>query len=149
MGLTFNIRALCSMSGILKIVEIILSLIAIALLRAYELEFAQGGLLGNSDDYRDRQMTGVIAIGASLLIAIPLLVGYVFFDAASNLLESLFCVTAAIMNIAGGALAIDTYHDMDHRNEHVQAGLAMGSMMIISALVFLIDSITGTIRSTK
>lgn len=40
--------------------------------------------------------------------------------------ESLFCVTAATMNIAGGALAIQTYKDMDHRADFVQAGLGMG-----------------------
>jgi len=66
----------------------VLSLIAIALLRGYQLEFAQGGLLVNGDDYRDRQMTGVIAVGSSLLISIPLLVGYIFFDCANNLLVS-------------------------------------------------------------
>jgi hypothetical protein len=149
MGLTLNIRSLCSLPGILKIIQIVLGLIAIALLRRYNLEFDQSSILGGGDDYRDRQLTGTIAIGASLLISIPLLVGYVFFDAASSLLEALFCLTACTMNIAGGALAIETYKDMNHKDETVQAGLGMGSMMIINALVYLIDGVTGSIRSSK
>lgn len=63
-------------------------MIAIALLRHYHLEFSQSGLLFSGSQSMDRQLTGIIAIGASLLISIPLLVGYVFFDTASSLLVS-------------------------------------------------------------
>jgi len=140
MGLTFNLRGIFSVNGILKIIQIILAFIAIGLLRRYDLNF------GNPSD---RHLTGVIAVGSSLIISIPLLVAYVFFDHSNNFLEALFCVTAAAMNATGGGLAIEAYHGLSHESETVKAGLAMGSMMIINALVYLIDAANGTIHTTK
>ncbi|KAL7645051.1 UNVERIFIED_CONTAM: hypothetical protein RMT77_003421 [Armadillidium vulgare] len=150
MGLTFNPRAFCSLSGILKIFEITLAIICLILLRQYRLDF--GGnerIFSSNDDNYDRFLVGVVALGSSVLIATPLLVGYVFFDTASSLLEALFCFTAAVMNVAGGALCIEYYHEFSHESERIKATLGMASLMIINALVFLLDAGTGTLRSTK
>ncbi|KAK8374176.1 hypothetical protein O3P69_018912 [Scylla paramamosain] len=146
MGLTFNIRAICTLSGFLKLVEIILAFICIALLRNYSLNFGYDRRNVVSQD--DREMVGVIAIGSSILISIPLLVAYIFFAHASNLLEILYCFTAAIMNVAGGAMAIDTYQNLGD-SDTTKAGMAMGSIMIINALAYLIDAGTGTIANRK
>jgi len=143
MGLTFNIKAICTLSGMLKLIEITLAFIAIALLRHYNLHFG-----GDSDSMIDRRLVGVIAIGSSILISVPLLFAYIFFAHASNLLEVLYCFTALIMNVAGGAMAIDYYNDMGE-SDQVKAGMAMGSMMIINALVYMIDAGTGTIANRK
>lgn len=134
MGLTLNLKAFFTAQGILKVIQIILSLIAIGLLRNHT-GISFGGF--------DRQYTGIIAIGSSMLISAPLLIGYVFFDHSNHLLEMLFCLTAAIMNCTGGAFVIEVYHDMNTDNETVKAALAMGSMMIINTLVYLIDAFTG------
>ena len=40
--------------------------------------------------------------------------------------EGLYCVTAAVMNIAGGSLAIEAYKDLSQDVEKNQAGLGMG-----------------------
>merc|ERR1719239_292684 len=140
MGLTFNLRGIFSVNGILKIIQIILAFISIGLLRRYDLSFG-----GNSD----RDLTGIIAVGSTLIISIPLLIAYVFFDHSNNFLEALFCVTAAAMNATGGGLAIEGYHGMNQELETVKAGLAMGSMMIINALIYLIDAANGTIHTAK
>ncbi|KAG0715072.1 hypothetical protein GWK47_001387 [Chionoecetes opilio] len=146
MGLTFNIKAICTLSGFLKLIEIILAFICIALLRNYNLDFGAGSRDGATA--QDREYVGIIAIGSSILISIPLLVAYIFFAHASNLLEILYCFTAAVMNIAGGAMAIDTYQNRGS-SDYVKAGMAMGSMMIINALAYLIDAGTGTIANRK
>ncbi|KAK7082830.1 hypothetical protein SK128_024589 [Halocaridina rubra] len=145
MGLTFNIKALCTLSGALKLVEICLAFICIALLRHYDLHFGSASWT-DSQSLADRKLVGIIAIGSSILISFPLLVGYIFFAHSSNLLEVLFCFTACVMNVAGGALAIENYQDGGD-SEHVKAGMAMGSMMVINALVYLIDAGTGTIAN--
>lgn len=146
MGLTFNIRAICTLSGFLKLIQIILAFICIALLRHYHLNFGYGSRDGATTE--DREYVGIIAIGSSILISFPLLFAYVFFAHASNLLEILYCFTAAIMNIAGGAMAIDTYQN-GGQSDYVRAGMAMGSLMIINALAYLIDAGTGTIANRK
>ncbi|XP_045109182.1 uncharacterized protein LOC123503462 [Portunus trituberculatus] len=146
MGLTFNIKAICTLSGFLKLVEIILAFICIALLRNYNLGFGVGSRDGATA--YDRELVGTIAIGSSILISIPLLLAYIFFAHASNLLEILYCFTAAIMNVAGGAMAIEYYQNRGD-SEHVKAGMAMGSLMIINALAYLIDAGTGTIANRK
>nr|XP_053639933.1 uncharacterized protein LOC128693991 [Cherax quadricarinatus] len=105
MGLTFNIKALCTLSGSLKLIQIILAFICIALLREYDLHF---GAESWHKSLADRRLVGIIAIGSSILISLPLLLAYIFFAHSSNLLEVLYCFTAAIMNIAGGAMAIET-----------------------------------------
>ncbi|XP_050728370.1 uncharacterized protein LOC127004563 [Eriocheir sinensis] len=145
MGLTFNIKAICTLTGFLKLIEIILAFICIALLRQYNLSF---GVSNDGATAQDRQLVGVIAIGSSILISIPLLVAYIFFAHASNLLEILYCFTAAIMNIAGGAMAVDFYNDV-RDSDQTKAGMAMGSIMIINAIAYLIDAGTGTIANRK
>ncbi|XP_069195534.1 uncharacterized protein [Procambarus clarkii] len=145
MGLTFNIKAICTLSGGLKLAQIILAFICIALLRQYHLHF---GSENWASSLEDRRLVGIIAIGSSILISLPLLLAYIFFSHASNLLEVLYCFTAAIMNIAGGAMAIETYQNMGN-SESTKAGMAMGSMMIINAIVYLIDAGTGTIANRK
>ncbi|XP_071525588.1 uncharacterized protein [Panulirus ornatus] len=147
MGLTFNIKAICTLSGFLKLIEIALAFICIALLREYNLHFGARSWL-DSQSMVDRSLVGVIAIGSSILISLPLLIAYVFFAHASNLLEVLYCFTAAIMNIAGGAMAIENYQNQAD-NEMTKAGMAMGSMMIINSLAYLIDAGTGTIANRK
>ena len=47
-------------------------------------------------------------------------------------------MTAAVMNVTGGALAIETYKDMDHGSEIVQAGLGMGVSITSSRQVVLL-----------
>ncbi|XP_068213129.1 uncharacterized protein [Palaemon carinicauda] len=145
MGLTFNIKALCTLSGGLKVAQICLAFIAIALLRQYDLHFGSDSWT-NSQSLADRRLVGIIAIGSSILISLPLLIGYIFFAHSSNLLEVLYCFTAACMNVAGGAMAIETYQDKSD-SEYTKAGMAMGSMMIINAIVYLIDAGTGTIAN--
>ncbi|XP_037804692.1 uncharacterized protein LOC119599023 isoform X2 [Penaeus monodon] len=147
MGLTFNIKAICTLSGALKLVEITLAFICIALLRQYDLHFGAESWL-NAQSLVDRKLVGVIAIGSSILISLPLLIAYVFFAHSSNLLEVLYCFTACVMNVAGGAMAIENYQGQGD-NETVKAGMAMGSLMIINALAYLIDAGTGTIANRK
>lgn len=100
----------------------------------------------DSQSLVDRKLVGVIAIGSSILISLPLLIAYIFFAHSSNLLEVLFCFTAAIMNIAGGAMAIENYQNQGD-SDYVKAGMAMGSLMIINAIAYLIDAGTGTIAN--
>ncbi|CAL4124465.1 unnamed protein product, partial [Meganyctiphanes norvegica] len=142
--ITFNIRSLVTITGALKCVEILLAIICIALLRHYNLHFGQESWT-NAQSLIDRKLVGIIAIGSSLLISLPLLVGYVFFEHSENLLEILYCITAASMNIAGGSLAVETYKDSNH--DAANAGLAMGALMIINALMYLIDACTGAKNS--
>ncbi|KAK3877137.1 hypothetical protein Pmani_004699 [Petrolisthes manimaculis] len=148
MGLTFNIKALCTLSGILKVIQIALAFICIALLRHYNLHFGGEGGWGSSQSLLDRRLVGIIAIGSSILISLPLLFAYIFFAHSSNLLEVLYCFTACIMNVTGGSMAIDHYNGQGD-TETVKAGMAMGCMMIINALVYLIDAGTGTIANRK
>lgn len=122
-----------------------MAFICIALLREYDLHF---GAESWHKSLADRRLVGIIAIGSSILISLPLLLAYIFFAHSSNLLEVLYCFTAAIMNIAGGAMAIETYQDMS-RSKSSDAGMAMGSLMIINALAYLIDAGTGTIANRK
>ena len=63
----------------------VIGLICLGLLRHYGLDFGASGW-ADSDSFRDRYLVGVITLGASILIAIPLVVGYVFFESGSNLL---------------------------------------------------------------
>ncbi|XP_069974278.1 uncharacterized protein [Penaeus vannamei] len=145
MGLTFNIKAICTLSGALKLAEITLAFICIALLRQYDLHFGAESW-HNGQSLVDRKLVGVIAIGSSILISLPLLIAYVFFAHSSNLLEVLYCFTACVMNVAGGAMAIENYQGQGD-SETVKAGMAMGSLMIINALAYLIDAGTGTIAN--
>ncbi|XP_076068514.1 protein snakeskin-like [Oratosquilla oratoria] len=144
MALSFNVKSLCTVTGFLKIVQIALALTCIGLLRAHGLHFGSGGSFFDARADNDRFLVGVIAIGSSIIISTPLLLGYVFFDHSSNLLEGLYCLVGATMNISGGAMAIEHYKNTD--NDY---GLAMGSLMVINALLYLIDGATGTLHNRK
>lgn len=65
-----------------------LAFICIALLRHYGLNFGADSVWGNSQSMLDRRLVGIIAIGSSILISLPLLFGYIFFAHSSNLLVS-------------------------------------------------------------
>ena len=49
--------------------------------------------------------------------------------------EALYCFTAAIMNVTGGALAIESYHDASHQEERVKATLGMAVSTILDKVV--------------
>ncbi|XP_076068513.1 uncharacterized protein LOC143040962 [Oratosquilla oratoria] len=140
--MAFNVKSLCTVTGFLKVLQIGLALTCIGLLRANGLHFGGSGFLNTVDN--DRFLVGVIAIGSSIIISTPLLIAYIFFDHSSNLLEVLYCLAGAVMNTAGGAMAIETYKDTKNHE-----GLAMGSLMIIVALLYLIDVVVGIMQSRK
>ena len=53
--------------------------------------------------------------------------------------ETLYNVVGFIMMITAGAMAVETYHDAG-KGETRDAGLAMGSLAIINAIIYLVDA---------
>ncbi|CAG0912649.1 unnamed protein product [Notodromas monacha] len=74
MGCNFGV--ICRPNGFLKIVEIVLGLICMILLRAYNIDWGQGDALTGLD----RRLMGITTIGGMLLVTIPLLISYMIND---------------------------------------------------------------------
>lgn len=134
-----NCGVLCRPTGFLKIIEIALSIVCLALVRHYDLGFGGSGL--DTGTYRDRYLLGVSALGGMILITLPLLIAYVFGEASieKTILETLYNIIGLGMNLTAGALAVDFYKDISG-GETRDAGLGMGALCLINALIYFIDA---------
>lgn len=138
-----NFRAICSVASLLKMIQIALGIGCIALLRIYNLGFAKSagvldGLFSNDSGILDRTLVGHIALGASVLISLPLLFGYIF-EQTSGGLEGTYLSIVGSLSVTAGSLAIETYHDQNTESDKVKAGLGLGALMILNGLIYFID----------
>ncbi|XP_037089174.1 uncharacterized protein LOC119109592 isoform X1 [Pollicipes pollicipes] len=135
-----NLQVLCRPSGILKLLQIAICLTCLGLIRQYGLQFGTGGWIVDGSSL-DRNMVGVIACGGMVLVTTPLLIALVAGEIAieKSFLETLFNIVGFIMMVTAGIMAIENYHDKSD-NETRDAGLAMGSLAIINAIIYLVDA---------
>ncbi|CAL4121892.1 unnamed protein product [Meganyctiphanes norvegica] len=124
-----NFKSLISIPGLLKMLQIGLGIGCIALLRVYNLAFGPD---------IDRTLVGHVALGSTVLISLPLLVGYILEHGSSGL-EGMYLSIVGSLNFAAGSLAIEVYHDQSTDYDSVKAGLGMGALMILNGLVYFID----------
>ncbi|KAF0300246.1 hypothetical protein FJT64_023939 [Amphibalanus amphitrite] len=136
MGLTDLIRP----SGFLKLIQIAICLTCLGLIRQYGLQFGTGGWVVEGN-LIDRNLVGVIACGGMVLVTAPLLIALVAGEIAieKSFLETLYNIVGFIMMISAGAMAVETYHDAG-KGDTRDAGLAMGSLAIINAIIYLVDA---------
>jgi len=89
----------------------------------------------------DRQMVGIIACGGMVLVTSPLLIAMIAGEIAieKSFLETLYNIVGFVMMITAGCMGIETYHDTAE-GETRDAGLAMGSLAIINAFIYLVDA---------
>ncbi|XP_037089175.1 uncharacterized protein LOC119109592 isoform X2 [Pollicipes pollicipes] len=135
-----GLRDLIRPSGFLKLVQIAICLTCLGLIRQYGLQFGTGGWIVDGSSL-DRNMVGVIACGGMVLVTTPLLIALVAGEIAieKSFLETLFNIVGFIMMVTAGIMAIENYHDKSD-NETRDAGLAMGSLAIINAIIYLVDA---------
>lgn len=135
MGCNFGI--ICRPTGFLKIIQIVIGIICIALLRGYAINWGAGDTFGALD----RRLFGVTTIGGMLLVTIPTFIAYLLGEVGieKTMLEILQNVCGAIMYIATGAMAIDTYKDLP-KTDTRDAGLALGALSLGNALAYTIDA---------
>ncbi|XP_037075014.1 uncharacterized protein LOC119096292 [Pollicipes pollicipes] len=126
-----NVRILCRPSGFLKLLQIAICLTCLGLIRHYGLVFGVG---------LDRQLVGTIAFGGMVLVTVPLLVALVAGEIAieKSFLETIYNIVGFIMMITAGIMALETYSPGDDKRR--DAGLAMGSLGIINAFIYLVDA---------
>lgn len=117
--------------------QIALGVGCIALLRIYGLGFDNS--LWYQSGNIDRTLVGHVALGCSVIISFPLLVGYVLEHGSSGL-EGMYLSIVGSLNFAAGSLAIENYHQEDTDKDYVKAGLGMGALMILNGLVYFIDT---------
>ncbi|KAF0295013.1 Protein snakeskin [Amphibalanus amphitrite] len=132
-----NIRVLGRPSGFLKLLQIALCLTCLGLIRNYGLAF--GG--SSTGDALNRQLVGIIACGGMVLVTAPLLIALVAGEIAieKSFLETLYNVVGFIMMITAGIMAVEFYSNFGS-SETRDAGLAMGSLAIINAIIYLVDA---------
>jgi len=123
-------------SGFLKLIQIAICLTCLGLIRHYGLSFG-----GTASSVLDRQLVGIIACGGMVLVTTPLLIALVAGEIAieKSFLETLYNIVGFIMMITAGAMAIETYQNAGG-SKRGDAGLAMGSLAIINAVIYLVDA---------
>lgn len=162
-----NLNALISVHSLLKFIQIAIGCGCVTLLLVYHLHFDHakldnmvsgnmkerewddimkpGELLQNITDPAEgvstvRSLVGHTAIGAPLLFSITMIFSYILNQEALGL-DAMLCIIGGIISIAGGALAIETYHAQEHEKDFVKAGLGMGSMMVINGVLYFVDTV--------
>lgn len=127
-------------NGFLKLLQIAICLTCLGLIRQYALQFGTGGWIVEGNGV-DRQLVGVIACGGMVLVTAPLLIALVAGEVAieKSFLETLYNVVGFIMMVTAGGMAVETYHDASEGKTR-DAGLAMGALAIINAIIYLVDA---------
>lgn len=132
-----NLRVLCRPSGFLKLLQIALCLTCLGLIREYTLGF--GG--STAGELLDRRLVGIIACGGMVLVTVPLLIALVAGEIAieKSFLETVYNVVGFVMLLTAGIMAVQ-YHSKFSQSSARDAGLAMGSLCIINAVIYLVDA---------
>ncbi|CAL4096174.1 unnamed protein product [Meganyctiphanes norvegica] len=95
-----------------------------------------------------RSLVGHMALGTSALVSFTMIISYLF-KCEDPGLDAILSLAVGCFSIAGGGLTIETYYDQlpllnndsDHQHYYIIAGIAMGALMLLNALIFFIDAI--------
>lgn len=126
-----NCSVLTKPSGFLKLLQVIVSVVCMALVRHYWLNFG-GALLSTDGGYPahfDRQLFGHTCIGGMILVTLPTLVGKIFGGIEhSSLVELLQSVIGTVLFATTAGFVISNYTDSSPiaDDETVKAGIALG-----------------------
>jgi len=131
-----NFRFLLTPWGVLKMTQLVIALVCIALLRYYDLSF--GGEQFHAST-RDRYLLGVITIGGMILVTLPVLVAYIFGSETSPTLDLINGVMGSVLFFISGVLCIENYHTYRHKPGNLNAGRSLGSLMIINSVFYILD----------
>uniref|UniRef100_A0A0K2V9W8 MARVEL domain-containing protein n=1 Tax=Lepeophtheirus salmonis TaxID=72036 RepID=A0A0K2V9W8_LEPSM len=139
MGISFNTMVLRTPSGFLKLLEIILVFIILILVRfVFEHEYIFGST--------DMKFIGIGTIVGYSIIVPCVLLTYML-GSNMSILELFINLIGSILFIVIGAIVIQTYSGCRRRGQ-CNDGLALGSLCIVSGVLFLIDFLFA-IRSTR
>ncbi|XP_023325305.1 uncharacterized protein LOC111699014 [Eurytemora carolleeae] len=162
------VNDLCSVSGILKLLQSVLIFITLLVHRhgdnGYYLFFATTGLkLGNKDPNIDYENLGNSTLVSFMIINLVLILGYVLDGPEAihaSLLEPVWNLLGACMFVASGAVTIITWQNEKmvdtsagmtetefYRN--VTAALAMAGLCITVGALYLVDFIFGWVTRSR
>ncbi|XP_017042077.1 uncharacterized protein LOC108088660 [Drosophila ficusphila] len=113
---------------LLKIIELA---IAIACIVLYE-------TVGNMTKY---PIIVAGTIGGFTIICGVLLIGHVINSLVEKRLNALIALIGCLLFVASGALVIDEWHGFSPTPERKRQAIGAGSLMIINAAVFLLDTL--------
>ena len=129
----FNCSILTKPTGFLKLLQVILSAVCLALVRHYWLNF--GGSLNTFSTYLDRQLLGYITIGGMIVVTLPTLVGKIFGGIEhSSIVELLHSVIGSALYAISAGFVLSTYANgsaTGSNDEAVEAGIALGVRVVL------------------
>jgi hypothetical protein len=162
------VNDLCSLSGILKLLQTLLIFITLIIHRhgdnGYYLFFSTTSLkLSNSDPNLDAENLGNSTLVSFMIINIVIIIGYILDGREaiqSSILEPICNLLGAFMFVGTGAVTILTWQDEQmvdtsagmtetefYRN--VTAALAMAGLSIIIGILYLIDALASYVMGRR
>ncbi|KAK2722770.1 uncharacterized protein LOC136034551 [Artemia franciscana] len=148
-----DLRVFARVLGFLKLAEVLVSIICLALLRNYGLSFGgeyaadESGKLISGGSFADRYLTGTITLGGFLIISLGLLISYIWGEAGTyqRFLELLYNFVAMIMFFVSGALVLQ-YYTSDYiypiHQAYAGVGKTFGALLLVNGVLYLLDFVT-------
>uniref|UniRef100_T1IY96 MARVEL domain-containing protein n=1 Tax=Strigamia maritima TaxID=126957 RepID=T1IY96_STRMM len=134
----------CCKRASMKIIQIALNVISIALILKYNCVPTIGPNLLKFDissDYTRTYFVVAVAGGFCIVSTVILLAYAIEGMSKAPILETLFMVVGAAVSITAGGLIVEyfvNYHT--NKDETRDAGISFGSLQLINGLVYLIDA---------
>jgi len=128
---------------VLKFIELFFSVVCVALLRYYNLQF--GGEY-NQISYYDRYLFGIITIGGMILITAPIFVAHIFGSEISPGLDLIYSLMGFVLLLTAGILALDYYSIYRNRPGNMNAGKSLGAILVIDSFFFLLNAVVSLMR---